>query len=105
LAATGYRCRKCWHWTWSMLDHDRYGSISGSFAALLERFYSIEPPGKSKNGRSRGVSGLGKDTHASAYRWTVRNVARDCASPVKQFVLLGVLDGGGSPDVRVQGLG
>src|SRR5213079_455429 len=56
MAATGYRCRKCWHWTWSMLDHDRYGSISGSFVALLERFYSIEPLGKSKNGRSRGIS-------------------------------------------------
>jgi hypothetical protein len=38
-----------------MLDHDRYGSISGFFAALLERFYSIEPLGKSKNGRSRGI--------------------------------------------------
>jgi hypothetical protein len=37
-----------------MLDHDRYGSISGSFAALLERFYSIEALGKSKKRQEPG---------------------------------------------------
>jgi hypothetical protein len=43
-----------------MFDHDRYGSISGSFAALLELFYSIEPLGKSRDGRSRGISRKGE---------------------------------------------